>query len=520
VRPPTPVRTYQATLLRASREQPITQAVERPADALAGRGGIDVALGRSLVTSLDGVRRWMGSYPYTCLEQRVSRAVALGDAALWKTVAASLPAHQDGDGLLKYFPAMTDGSDVLTSYVLSVTRAAGLAVPADVRTRMEEGLERFVSGMLSRRSSVPAADLTIRKLAALEALSRGGRAKAALVSTLKIGDLGRWPTSTLIDWWSVLHRLPKLPRREALLAVAEQALRARTTYRGTVLGFSTEERDGLWWLMAGADANAVRMVLAALEGGAWKDDLPRLVRGAIARQSRGAWDTTVANAWGTVAVRAFSAAYEKEAVDGSSAVSLDALPPSTVAWTEGADPAPVSVPWPAAGPGTLTVRHDGAGAPWAVVSARAAIPVVAPIEHGYRIARSVVPVQAREAGRFSRGDVVRVRLEVEAQQDMTWVVVNDPIPAGASHLGTGLARESALAAGETPPAALEPTFVERAFDAYRAYFEYVPQGRLVVEYTLRLNQRGRFVMPATRVEALYAPEVYAEAPVAAVEVGE
>jgi hypothetical protein len=513
VRAPTPVRVYQATLLRASPE--VAQVVERPADAIPGRGGIDVALGRSLVTSLDGVKKWMAGYPYTCLEQRVSRAVALEDAALWKAVVASLPAHQDGDGLLKYFPASTWGSDVLTSYVLSVTRAAGLSIPDDVRGRMEEGLERFVSGTVSRRSSVPTADLTLRKVAALEALSRVGRAKAGLVSTLKVDDVALWPTSALIDWWSVVHRLRNLPRRDALLAAADRALRARTTYRGSSVGFSTEERDGLWWLMAGVDRNAVRMVHAALEFGAWKEDVPRLVRGAIGRQARGAWDTTVANAWGPVAVRAFSAAYEKEAVGGSSVVALDDS--STVAWTEGADPAPVSLPWPAAGPGTVTVKHDGAGAPWAVISTRAAIPLTAPMAHGYRITRSVVPVEVRSEGRWSRGDVVRVRLEVEAQQDMTWVVVNDPIPAGASHLGTGLGRESSLSAADES-SGLAPTFVERAFDGYRGYFEYVPKGRLVVEYTLRLNQSGRFVMPATRVEALYAPEVYAEAPVAAVEV--
>jgi len=513
VKPAVPVRTYQATLVRAAPE--IAQAVERPADALPGRGGVDVALGRSLVTSLDGVRRWMSAYPYTCLEQRVSRAVALGDEALWKEVVASFPAHQDGDGLLKYFPTMTQGSDVLTAYVLSVTRAAGLAVPDDVRGRMEEGLEKLVSGTIQRGAPLRTADLTIRKLAALEALSRAGKAKAGLVSTVKVTDPGLLPTSALIDWWSVVHRLRGLKGRDVLLAAADQALRARTTYRGTTIGFSTEERDGLWWLMAGVDANAVRMVLAAVELGAWKDDLPRLVRGAIGRQTRGAWDTTVANAWGTLAVRAFAAAYEKEAVGGRSVVSLEGAS-SAVDWTA---PAPVSLPWPAAGPGRVTVRHDGPGAPWALVAARAAIPVTTPVEHGYRIARTVTPVEVRTPGRWSRGDVVRVRLEVEAQQDMTWVVVSDPIPAGASHLGTGLGGESALLVAEES-AGVAPAYVERTFDAYRGYFEYVPKGRFVAEYTVRLNQSGRFVMPATRVEALYAPEVYAEAPVEAVEVAE
>ena len=40
--------------------------------------------------------------------------------------------------------------------------------------------------------------------------------------------------------------------------------------------------------------------------------------------------------------------------------------------------------------------------------------------------------------RWSRGDTYRVQLDIDAQADMTWVVVNDPVPAGATILGSGL----------------------------------------------------------------------------------
>jgi rhamnose utilization protein RhaD (predicted bifunctional aldolase and dehydrogenase) len=49
-------------------------------------------------------------------------------------------------------------------------------------------------------------------------------------------------------------------------------------------------------------------------------------------------------------------------------------------------------------------------------------------------------------------------------------------------------------------------------DAYRAYYDFVPKGKFVTEYTIRLNQSGRFELPPTRVEALYAPEMFGEAP--------
>ncbi len=108
---------------------------------------------------------------------------------------------------------------------------------------------------------------------------------------------------------------------------------------------------------------------------------------------------------------------------------------------------------------------------------------------------------------------MRVQLDIDAQTDMTWVVVNDPVPAGATILGSGLGRDSEAATlHEATPRGAWPAFVERGFDGYRAYYEYVPKVRFSVEYTARLNTVGTFGLPPTRVEALYAPSTYGALP--------
>jgi uncharacterized protein YfaS (alpha-2-macroglobulin family) len=108
---------------------------------------------------------------------------------------------------------------------------------------------------------------------------------------------------------------------------------------------------------------------------------------------------------------------------------------------------------------------------------------------------------------------VRVKLELESQADMTWVVVNDPVPSGSSILGTGLGRDSEiLTRDEKQTGWVWPAFEERSFEAFRAYYEYVPKGSWTVEYTVRLNNDGDFVLPETRVEALYAPEMFGMLP--------
>ncbi len=168
--------------------------------------------------------------------------------------------------------------------------------------------------------------------------------------------------------------------------------------------------------------------------------------------------------------------------------------------------------WPAQG-GALALHMEGSGRPWATIRSLAAIPLKQPLSSGFKIKKTLTPVQQKEPGAWSRGDIVRVRLELESQADMTWVVVSDPIPAGASIFGTGLGRDSLLATrGEKQEGWVWPAFEERSFEAFRSYYEYVPKGGWTIEYTIRINNEGELSLPPTRVEAMYSPEMFGELP--------
>jgi hypothetical protein len=322
----------------------------------------------------------------------------------------------------------------------------------------------------------------------------------------------------VIDWLSVLKRLNGLPDQARRLQEAQQILRARLTYVGTTLKFSTEDTDFWWWLMDSPDSNAARLVLAVLDDPAWRDELPRLVVGSLGRQKRGAWLTTTANLWGTLALDKFSARFESTTVAGRTSARTGAASQS-IDWSLGAAGGRLLLPWP--GPaGTLTVTHEGAGKPWLTVQSLAAVASKTPVRAGYDVVRTVTAVQQKDKAKWSRGDVLRIRLEVDAQSDMTWVVVSDPVPAGATILGSGLGRDSAIATRtERRVGSAWPAYEERSFEAFRSYFEFLPRGKHVVEYTVRLNNPGRFALPPTRVEAMYAPESFGELPNASLEVG-
>ena len=347
-------------------------------------------------------------------------------------------------------------------------------------------------------------------------MSREPQPQPALVSSLAI-DPNLWPTSAVIDWFNILRRMPAVRDRATRLAEAQQILRARLNFQGTTMGFSTERTDGLWWLMVSTDSNAVRMLLGVLNLPEWRQDIPRLVRGALGRQRRGHWDTTVANAWGVLAMEKFSQAFESTPVTGESTASLAGRTQS-VNWQTSPRGSALSFPWPQ-GRSALDLGMRGTGMPWATIQSLAAIPLRAPVSTGFRITRTVTAIEQKEKGAWNTGDIVRVRLEVESQADMTWVVVNDPIPAGAAILGTGLGRDSSLATqGETAKGWTWPAFEERSFEAFRSYYRYVPKGTWSLEYTIRLNNAGVFQLPPTRVEAMYAPEMFGELPNAAIQV--
>jgi hypothetical protein len=370
------------------------------------------------------------------------------------------------------------------------------------------GLERFASGSLERADAARGADLPLRRLAAAEALARHGKATPELVGSIPV-EPALLTNSGLLDWLGILERVPGVARRDARRAEAERLLRARLDVQGTSLGFASA--DGTDWLLAGGDVAAARLLLSRLAAPGWREDAPRLARGALALQRGGAWPTTPGNAWGVLALAGFSKAYESGEVTGRSEAEL-AGAQQGLDWGPVPEGGALHLPWPGAA-SPLALRHAGSGAPWVLVQSVAAVPLRAPFSSGYRIERSVSAVKQRTPGVWSRGDVARVRVEVEAEAEASWVVASDPIPPGATVLGSGLGGDSQLlAAGERDAGEAWEAYTERGDEVFRRYYELVPKGRFAFEYSVRFSQSGRFQLPPTRVEAMYSPERLGERP--------
>lgn len=518
--PRRPVSTIQATMLglEAGESMSLPVAVPRtpPADSDAARtvGGVIVDVAASLAGGLEGVQNWWRAYPYTCLEQSASQAIALRDADRWSDVVGRLVTHMDDDGLLRYFPGSGQGSEVLSAYLITVTAEAhrlgvDMTLPPAATQRMLDGLQAFAEGRLKRDTRLSNSSLDSRRLMAMEALARHGRMSRGLLSSLSQSP-EHWPTATVVDWLSVLMRMPEEASRAQEIAQARSILMSRMTVSGAAMTFSDAPLNAAPGLMATRVTSLAQLILTVADDPHWREDLPRLVQGLISLQEHGRWAITTENLLGELALARYAQLFESEPASGEVHIALADMD-AVLALPDAQGASTARLNWPV-NDSDLELLHKGEGTAWVGVRAQAQRDDDAPANAGYRINRRVIPVQKQQPGVWSRGDIYRVELEIHSRDAASWVVLDDPVPAGATILGSGLGRDATIPQTHDTSADYPPAFVERSAAAYRAYFDYLPAGRVRVSYTVRLNAVGDFALPPTRVHALYRPDLYGSLP--------
>ncbi|MEO7576560.1 MAG: MG2 domain-containing protein [Massilia sp.] len=495
-------------------DHPVTLALSLPPGALANNAGVKVSWQSGRVGgALKGAREWMLAYPYRCMEQMSSRAVVAGDAAAWSRAMALLPGYLDQDGLAEYFPH-SGGNEVLTTYLLDIAAAYGLALPAPEKSRMQAALRRALT---SGSNTVRLNDnlLLAHRLAMQAAIAPLPAALAPVVPAA----LDKLPAIALLDWVRYLLTTPDDDERRTRLAAASVELRSRYRIENGRLVSRTRVDEESWAMMWTADVLNARLVHLAEQwrsvDPSWNDELPALRQGLINSQSGGHWNTTIANAWGVVALDSFARAAEA-ALGGVSRAVLG----GTSAEGRWPAPQPVRMAWPKGGDSVvLALSHEGGGAPWATVQSGAAIKLQAPAAHGLTVLKSLSAVEQKVPGQWSPGDIVRVTLMLSGAPNLGWLALNDPIPSGATILGKDLGGQSAVTVAN--PDAYRTTWPvhrELGADSYRAFFDRAPDGPWRTSYLLRFNNAGLFQLPPTRIEAMYVPDAYGETPNPALEV--
>ncbi|MBN1217524.1 MAG: Ig-like domain-containing protein [Anaerolineae bacterium] len=526
-----------------------TEVVALPPNYDERRGELSVQLDPSLAAGMRDGLTYLEHYPYECTEQTVSRF--LPNVLTWnalqslgienKELEERLPGLIE-QGLNKlYVQQKPDGgwgwwasgeSNVhVTSYVVfALTKAdqAGIDVSA---TALANGQNFLLNHLQSTRQLNTTFDAN-RHAWVLYALAEGGRA----------------PRDSLEDLFEAREKLSHYGR--AYLALALNLTNAQT-YADNIdtllsdlnnaailsaTGAHWEESHYDWWAM-NTDTRSTAIILDALARLDPDNALnPNVVRWLMVARKDGIWETTQETAWALIGLTDWMLATgELEADYEYTALLNDTELASGAATKENVQESVklhVAVADLLADTGNLLTiaRTDGNGRLYYSAHLKVYLPVeeIEPADRGIIVSRrytlascleqqtedkSVVCNDAREA---KLGDVIRVDLTIIAPNDLYYVVVEDPLPAGAEAIDTGLATTSLLAMGPTLTRQESPYWwwwhwysrSELRDEKVVLFADYLPKGTYEYSYTMRATLPGDYHVIPTLATEFYFPEVF------------
>jgi alpha-2-macroglobulin len=522
-------------------------------------GGLEVGLASTALVGLDAPLNELIEYPYACTEQLATRLLPLAPLAALaeryglpapKNLAAQLEAgvgeilrRQRGDGGFGLWPDSPETHAWTSGYALWVSwqaKQAGARLPERV---FQQGVA-YMRGWLGQPRSTPLAWATAALF--VDVLAELGQPDRQYVSELfeHRAELPAFARAFL------LHAAASSASEPKLVSVLAQELANLVTLRGDKA--QIEEPHGAAFAdVFDSPARTEALALWALLRVDPQHPLgPALAQGILGRRSAGRWRSTQESAYALLALDAYRRAREPEAPHFEASVWLGTRQLLQAAF-EGPDAHAVSqrfaMPELQRNAGLLRFDKQGQGTLFYQARLRYAprsLPEAA-LERGFSVnkgMRSVrvealaaalarVPEDMNPSPSLSAGDLVLIDLVVAAPGLRHFVVIEDPLPAGLEAVDARLATTSAAldvdaaeagapGAEEAPGSGFQSAWYRRELrdDRVSFFVDEMPAGLYHYRYLARATALGRFVVPPTRAEEMYQPEVFGRTAASSVEV--
>ncbi|MBN1955750.1 MAG: Ig-like domain-containing protein [Anaerolineae bacterium] len=529
-----------------------TEVVALPPRYDDRRGELAIRIDHSLAAAMTDGLGYLEHFEYECTEQTVSRFLpnvltyrALQELGLSDPeLEARLPGLVE-EGLSRlYLQQHADGgwgwwwddesNPYLTAYVvfaLDKTAEAGFSIHRDV---LERGLDFLASHLVTARELDTYREAN-RQAWLLYVLAEAGRTGAASEHTgdlfdnrIKLNHYGRAYLALTLDRID-----PDDARIQTLLSDLQNAAILSAT------GAHWEEQNCDWWAM-NTDTRSSAVILDALIQLDPNNALiPNVVRWLMVARQDGIWETTQETAWALIALTDWMAVtgelegrYDYGLHLNDSLLVSDSVTPETV--RESVQLSVDVADLLAEAGNRLTVgRGPGEGRLYYTAHLRVYLPVeeIEPLERGIIVQRQYVATGCadgeicEQVDSIAVGDTVQVRLTIIAPHDLYYVVVEDPLPAGAEAVDTSLATTSLL---EQDPSLYRETGEEfwRPFywwwwrwysrsemrdEKVVLFADYLPAGTYTYQYTFRATHPGEYHVIPTTASEFYFPEVYGRA---------
>lgn len=530
-------------------EGAVSQPLLAPTDVVPAFGGLEVTTSSTAVQALTDAVLYLEEYEYTSADAYASRLIAIAalrdvleafdaeqlppaaeiEATARADIAALVGLQNDDGG----WPTWQRGRPtepyvtVQSAHALLVARDAGYDVPQGAIDRALERL-RTIDATFDE-SWTPPAKQALRAYA-IHVRDLAGDATPAEAAGLyaAMKDTADGPPLDALAWlWPVVD--------DGLAAEIRQQVEDRVVETPSAATFASGYDDGADLLLA-SDRRTDGIVLDAYLRKAPDSDLVlKIVNGLIANQRQGRWGNVQENSFILLALGRYFETFEDQTpnfvarawlgddfiaqhgYEGRSVDSTLTLVP-TAALLEGGD-------------GALVLAKEGEGRLYYRLGLRTA-PAnlqVEPRDEGFVVQREYAAVgdadtvvrQPDGTWRIEAGAEVEVIVTMVADSRRTNMALVDPLPAGLEIVNPALAAAPALPPdfGEEPGLDDLPEFTSfprvgwfdhqnLRDDRAEAFRGDLPAGTYTYRYIARATTPGTFVVPPSRAEEIYTPEVF------------
>jgi len=536
-------------------------------------GAVSVVASPSVIGGVEGAFNYMRGYPYTCWEQKLSKAIMASHYARLRaylpedmewpghkllpddTLALAANHQAPNGGMVYWIPDDRYVSPYLSAYTalgFQWLRERGHQVPAGVEQKLDGYLLRLL------RSDVFPDFYTKGMASSVRAV-----ALAALAPRGKIDhhDLERYRRHVRdMDLFGKAHYLMAavaLGAEDALRQEVRQAILAHADQSGGKFAFS-ESLDVSFKRILHSEPRANCAILSALvrgrgeaPAGTGVGDIPfKLTRSITqARQRRDRWENTQENVFCMNALVDFSGTYEIEPPRMKLEAYLDGDRIGKARFTSVRDGARTF---------SRKVRPDDPGRDAIVrifkkgdgrfyYAARLSFSPVElkrdPINSGieihreYSVERDGVWRIVTDPMNIDRGELIRVDLYLSLPAPRNFVVVDDPVPGGLEPVNRQLATASEVDADKGVFNRSDASWWFRFSDwrtfgssrwtfyhqelrhgSARFYSDYLPAGNYHLSYTAQAISEGEFQVLPVKAEEMYDPDVFGRGVPARLEV--
>ncbi|HVC83032.1 MAG TPA: hypothetical protein VNL35_21295, partial [Chloroflexota bacterium] len=528
-----------------------SQTVNLPANAVPTEGSLTISLTPSLVSGLGGAASYLANYPYDDSESTTSRfygliealrlpravsgvsaGIAAGVPGTVETALQRLYGYQNSDNGWGWWPMEDNSVPYITAWVvdgLLLARSEGYTVDSHVLSNALTNLHKWALAPTQNSANdgsfngyLNGSTFTYDMQAyAADLLARAGQPDSGLVGSL-------YP-----------HRQNMLPFARAYLALAiAQADGASdprvadllTSIKGAAQEFDNQAHwsDGSPdWQMMEDDTTATSIILDALVR---LDPSSFLTQGAarwlMARRSDGAWggsqtwDSTQSTALALRALVDYALHAQPVAGNGSYSVQVNGktVGSGTITSANGGQSQTVVVPVSTlAAANKVVIRQRGNGSLFYSMLLR----TYAPITTSPAVSHNILVSRRYEAVGGSHGQAgsdLRVVLTLTAPQDLYYLQIADPIPAGAEPVDPSLRTTSVLSTLTSQAVIPQGTnnlgwyvgHVELLSDQAVLFADYLPAGTYQYSYQIHLTSAGSYHALPTTAHETYFPDVYGQ----------